>query len=346
MQHVAYLWKKVRECKPPPKKFRSHGKTFKKAYDGLNLDMVPTPETRMEQLFGNMSSFYGDAPFVDEVEEDWEVDTAPPAKKIEMNDGDPHKISEKSGRYVIPKVIMKPSSSTFGSAHAQQKVTVVPVKAPYRERDDDQSIKPRSKVTVAPVNAPYRDGTKDKSNKPRNYEAASTSKPRPRSDFVHKPLKNPVAKPPLKTRDEDMSKSRPSIQEIRQPSKKKKNPPETMGTDFLLFLTNPSEYIRLNPSLFPSSDATWSAKKLLPDQPTKRKKPNPVNDPVPEPEVTQTLADCTETLLRVDFTPEEYVDLTTAPNYYAQGVKIVDGVRRVVFYHKMIDLSAIKKEPV
>ncbi|OXA47251.1 uncharacterized protein LOC118437356 [Folsomia candida] len=149
--------------------------------------------------------------------------------------------------------------------------------------------------------------------KPENVEMTSP-------DFVHEPSNNNDSDLPLKTTDNES----------------------------LLFLTNPGKYIEMNPSLFPSSkdNVNWSARKLLPDPPTKRKKANQVDDPVPEQEVAQTPADCTETLLRVDFTPEEYIDHTTASNYYAQGVKIVDGVRRVVFYHKIINLSGIKEEPI
>ncbi|XP_035716165.1 uncharacterized protein LOC118439182 [Folsomia candida] len=108
--------------------------------------------------------------------------------------------------------------------------------------------------------------------------------------------------------------------------------------DVLLFVTDPYAMIRLNPSLFPSEGVGWSASSLLPSDGRKRpeKKGEDVPDPPelpPLPVLPTVPAGCTETLLGIDFTPEEYLEQTIADNYYAQGIKLVDGVRRVVFYH-------------
>ncbi|OXA47390.1 uncharacterized protein LOC118437523 [Folsomia candida] len=124
------------------------------------------------------------------------------------------------------------------------------------------------------------------------------------------------------------------VQQIRQ-LLNNNDAPVPLDNQFLRFLTNPGEYVRLNPSVFPEDNVNWSARKLLSDQ------PNEIPEVVP-----QTPVDCTETLLRVDFTAEEYIDQTTASNYYAQGVKIVDGVRRVVLFHEKINFFGINKDQV
>lgn len=107
--------------------------------------------------------------------------------------------------------------------------------------------------------------------------------------------------------------------------------------DVLLFVTNPEIIVRLNPSLFPSG-VGWSAKSLLPsDGQCKSKKSDAISEqppPLPDP-LPKIPADCRETLLEVNFTPEEYLEQTVTEDYYAQGIKLVDGVRRVVFYHRL-----------
>ncbi|XP_035712299.1 uncharacterized protein LOC118437419 [Folsomia candida] len=171
-----------------------------------------------------------------------------------------------------------------------------------------------SQENVAPGKESTPKSDADKSIQPGNIETASTSKSPP-SDGVQQPSNNLAANAPKNKSD----------------------------YYFRLFLTNPGEYIRQNPTLFPPSDAAWSARKLLPDQATKS---NPVDDDDPISEVAQTPADCTETLLSVDFTPDEYIAQLKASNYYAHGVRIVDGERRLVVYHKMVNPSGIKKEPI
>ncbi|OXA39883.1 uncharacterized protein LOC118439472 [Folsomia candida] len=114
--------------------------------------------------------------------------------------------------------------------------------------------------------------------------------------------------------------------------------PSPSDSDVLLFVTDPYAKIRLNPSLFPSEGGGWSASTLLPVE--KRKMSEKKGDDLPDPQqplpvLPPTAPEgCTETLLGIDFTPDEYLEQTIAYNYYAQGIKLVDGVRRVVFYHK------------
>lgn len=108
------------------------------------------------------------------------------------------------------------------------------------------------------------------------------------------------------------------------------------GSNVLLFVTNPHSVIRLNPSLFPSEGGAWSTTSLMPPDGRNRleKKDIDLLDRPPLPVLPTVPAGCTETLLGIDFTPEEYLEQTIADHYYAQGIKLVDGVRRVVFYHR------------
>lgn len=112
--------------------------------------------------------------------------------------------------------------------------------------------------------------------------------------------------------------------------------PNIPTSDDPLFITDPNVVIRMNPTLFPSYDTLgWSARMLLPSKRTKKPRtsedvPLPVNShaPIIPP-------NCYETILPIDFTPDEYTEQMLADNYYAQGVKLVDGSHRVVFYHKL-----------
>lgn len=125
--------------------------------------------------------------------------------------------------------------------------------------------------------------------------------------------------------------------------------PEDEKNYLLLFVTDPSNPIRMNPALFPSEDnIDRSAFSIVPPPFTKKKKKEDLTEGEEEPvrEVPKIPDGCTETMLRVDYTPEEYVDQTMGFNYYAQGIRLVDGVRRVVFYHKIINPTEIKPELV
>ncbi|OXA42030.1 uncharacterized protein LOC118438831 [Folsomia candida] len=119
--------------------------------------------------------------------------------------------------------------------------------------------------------------------------------------------------------------------------------PSPLDPDILLYVTDPRTTIRLNPSLFPSEGGGWLASSLLPSE--VRKRPEKRDDNLdqrqspPLPVLPMVPAGCKETLLGIDFTPEEYLEHTIADNYYAQGIKLVEGVRRVVFYHRVNSLS-------
>ncbi|XP_035708257.1 uncharacterized protein LOC118435872 isoform X2 [Folsomia candida] len=118
--------------------------------------------------------------------------------------------------------------------------------------------------------------------------------------------------------------------------------PSPSDPDVLLFVTDPYAIIKLNPSLFPS-DSGWSATSLLPPE-GRRRMEKKDDDPPPSPPLPvlpTAPAGCSETLLGIDFTPEEYLEQTIADNYYAQGLKLVGGIRRVVFYHRLKFLNDI-----
>ncbi|OXA47252.1 uncharacterized protein LOC118437354 [Folsomia candida] len=305
MPHVAHLWRTARHFHRPMAEFPLHERILKKAYGrGVDLDNVPTPEAGVVQLFEEMS-LYGD-----NVEEDC-VGTFPGKKiqvaksvKPEANDNSTQEIGTSSLKKWKPRYRNRQKVSQ----QLDQDITPIAIMEPWTFCccvDSPENVVPGKESSQE---------TEDKSIKPGNVEMPSTSKSRLLDFFQQQTSNSPAANAPKNKSD----------------------------YYFRLFLTNPGEYIRLNPTLFPPSDAAWSAKKLLPDQETKS---NPVDDD-PISEVAQTPADCTETLLSVDFTPDEYIAQLKASNYYAHGVRIVDGERRLVVYHKIINPSGIKKEPI
>ncbi|XP_035713915.1 uncharacterized protein LOC118438177 [Folsomia candida] len=102
------------------------------------------------------------------------------------------------------------------------------------------------------------------------------------------------------------------------------------------FITDPNIVVNMNPTLFPSDNTLgWSARSLLPSKRTKKSTSREdflPHDNSPPPIIPPN---CAETILPIDFTQDDYAQQMFAHNYYAQGIKMIDGLRRVVFYHNV-----------
>ncbi|XP_035716210.1 uncharacterized protein LOC118439206 [Folsomia candida] len=172
-----------------------------------------------------------------------------------------------------------------------------------------------------------RDEPEMNESDPRDEPEMNESDPRNEPDMSGSDSRDePKMNEPDPLDEPDMSGSDPSVEPDISESDRIFDP------EVLLFVTDPNTLIRLNPSLFPSKGGGWTAS-CLPNW-GERNSDKKDDTPDPRPGLPTVPAGCTETLLGIDFTPEEYLEQTIADNYYAQGLKLVDGARRVVFYHR------------